>query len=371
MYANDARVGLIEKDFGLTPQNIADFFVNETQFIGGKIDRPELLRGAGGVVFQFKQYPMNYLRILKNNMASQGAEGKIAGTMMLMALTAFGGLLGLPFADDLVDSYEYAMIKLRGIDPMIEQEMRDVLTGIGASSEWAEAATRGPARFLGVDVSKRIGQGEILPEANPLMNMPVFGATIGKIMEAQKRFNTDQPFGGAVALASMAVPKGPSDALRGMLQLPNEGYQTQRGDVKVQEPHLGQFAAKTLGFQPSEFASIQERDYFARRLKYRTKEAENKLSASLAAKLKNSIIARGKGDSEKADKLMREFVDRYQRAAINFGNPSVPMDEKVRPPSVSSIKNRAMLMMHPELVVKNARLLKRSALSDLYDPEED
>jgi hypothetical protein len=169
----------------------------------------------------------------------------------------------------------------------------------------------------------------------------------------------------------MAVPKGPSDALRGMLQLPNEGYQTQRGDVKVQEPHLGQFAAKTLGFQPSEFASIQERDYFARRLKYRTKEAENKLSASLAAKLKNSIIARGKGDSEKADKLMREFVDRYQRAAINFGNPSVPMDEKVRPPSVSSIKNRAMLMMHPELVVKNARLLKRSALSDLYDPEED
>jgi imidazoleglycerol phosphate dehydratase HisB len=68
---------------------------------------------------------------------------------------------------------------------------------------------------------------------------------------------------------------------------------------------------------------------------------------------------------------MREFVDRYQRAAVNFGNPSVPMDEKVRPPSVSSIKNRAMLMMHPELVVKNASKLKRSVLSELYDEEED
>ena len=371
MYAGDARVGLIEKDFGLTPQTIADFFVNETQFIGGKIDRPELLRGAGGVVFQFKQYPMNYLRILKNNMTSAGPEGKIAGTMMLMALTAFGGLLGLPFADDLVDSYEFIM-KISGqVDPMIEYEMREVLEGIGASSEWAEAATRGPARFLGVDVSKRIGQGEILPEANPLMNMPVFGATIGKIMESQKRFNSDQPFGGAVALASIAVPKGPSDALRGMLQLPNEGYQTQRGDVKVKEPHLGQFAAKTMGFQPSEFASIQERDYFGRRLKYRTREAENKLSTSLASKLKNSIIAREKGDSEKADKLMREFVDRYQRAAVNFGSPSVPMDEKVRPPSMSSVQRRAMMMMHPELVVRSARPLKRSVLADLYDEEED
>jgi hypothetical protein len=68
---------------------------------------------------------------------------------------------------------------------------------------------------------------------------------------------------------------------------------------------------------------------------------------------------------------MKEFVDRYQRAAVDFGNPSVPNDEKVQPPSINSIKNRALLMMHPELVVKNARKLKRPALYDLYNEQED
>lgn len=371
MYANDARVGLIENQFGLTPANIADFFVNETQFIGGKIDRPEVLRGIGGVAFQFKQYPMNYLRILKNNMTSAGPEGKIAGTMMLMALTAFGGLLGLPFADDIVDSYEFIMKKLTGIDPMIEYEMRDLLAGIGASPEWAEAAARGPARFLGIDVSKRIGQGQILPDANPIMNIPIFSATVGKIIEAKKRFGSDQPIGGALALASIAVPKGPADIARGLVQFPTEGYRTQSGDMKVAEPNIGQRAAKAAGFQPTKFASIQERDYFARRLKYRTKEAENMLSTNLSAKLANSISARQKGDSQKADKLMQEFVNKYQRAAVDFGNPSVPLDEKVKPPSISSIKNRALMMMNPELIVKNARKLKRPALYDLYNEEEE
>jgi hypothetical protein len=350
MYVNDARISLIEDKFGLTPANIADFFVNETQFIGGKLDRPEALRGVGGIAFQFKQYPMNYLRILKSNMTSAGPEGKIAGTMMLMALTAFGGLLGLPFADDIVDSYEFIKKNLTGIDPMIEYEMRELLEGMGASPEWAEAAARGPARFLGIDVSKRIGQGQILPDANPIMNIPVFSATVGKIIEAKKRFSSEQPVGGIIALASMGLPKGPSDIARGLLQFPTEGYRTQGGDMKVAEPNIGQMAAKAIGFQPTKFSSIQERDYFARRLKYRTKEAEDKLSTKLSSKLANSISAREKGDSQKADKLMREFVDRYQRAAVDFGNPSVPLDEKVQPPSINSIKNRALLMMHPELV---------------------
>lgn len=371
MYANDERVNLIESQFGLTPANIADFFVNETQFIGGKIDRPEALRGVGGIAFQFKQYPMNYLRILKSNMTSAGPEGKIAGTMMLMALTAFGGLLGLPFADDIVDSYEFIKKNLTGIDPMIEYEMRELLEGMGASPEWAEAAARGPARFLGIDVSKRIGQGQILPDANPIMNIPIFSATIGKIIEANKRFNSDQPVGGIIALASMGLPKGPSDIARGLLQLPMEGYRTQGGDMKVAEPNIGQRVAKAIGFQPTKFSSIQERDYFARRLKYRTKEAEDMLSTNLSSKLSDSISAREKGDSQKADKLMKEFVDRYQRAAVDFGNPSVPLDEKVQPPSINSIKNRALLMMHPELVVKNARKLKRPALYDLYNEQED
>jgi len=371
MYANDARVALIEKQSGLTPAAIADFFVNETQFIGGKIDRPEVLRGVGGIAFQFKQYPMNYLRILKSNMTSAGPEGKVAGTMMLMALVAFGGAFGLPFADDLVDAYEFAMKHLTGIDPMIEYEIRHTLEGIGMSPAWAEAMTRGPARFMGIDVSKRIGQGQILPDANPIMNIPILSATVGKAMAAYKRFDSGQPMGGAIDLASIVIPKGPSDMLRGLFQLPSEGYRTQGGDMKVAEPNIGQRVAKTAGFQPTKFASEQERDYFARRLKYRTKEAEDNLSTELSSNLMNIMLAREKGDEQKAEKLTKNFADRYQRAAANFANPSVPLDEKVQLPSATSIKNRAVLMMHPELIVKNARKLKRPALYDLYNPKEE
>ena len=47
-----------------TAATIARFMVEQTQFIGGQLDRPSVLRGAGGVLLQFKTFPVNYTRIL-------------------------------------------------------------------------------------------------------------------------------------------------------------------------------------------------------------------------------------------------------------------------------------------------------------------
>lgn len=370
MYGNDERVKAMALRGQLTPENIAEFITHETQFVGGKLDRPQIMRGAGGVVFQFKTYPIQYLRILKSNLFNQGPVGKVAALMMMSALLAAGGLLGLPFADDLLNLYDALLKKARnGIDPMGEYTLRNFIEKTGASPEWAEYMMRGPLRMFGIDVSNRIGQGQMLPEADLMMSVPILSSTLGKFQEYNARKQSGQPMGAAVALASPLLGKGLADIARGLLQLPKEGYRTQRGEFRVDRTKLtpGQIVAKTVGFQPTSFTEAQEEAYFARRMQYRTSEASKALSAQLAGDLVNSIVERKAGNKEKAEEYLNHMRQIYRQAAKNYDDQSVPLDQRVKPPSIKSVTERAKLMLNPELSVQKARKTQRQGLSRLYN----
>jgi hypothetical protein len=326
------------------------------------------MRGAGGVALQFKKYPMEYIRILNNNFRNQGPAGKMAGLMMLTALLGSSGLMGLPFIEDAINIYDGISNWIRGIDPMSEYSLHKFITEMGASPEWAEAALRGPSRsFLGVDLSQRIGQGQILPEANPLLSIPVAGAVYGKIKEYQEREESGQPAGAAIALLSPILGKGPADILRGLTQLPSEGYRSQKGDIKVPQKDItgGQIAAKALGFQPAKFATIQEEDRSETRLKFKTKKAEDRLNSKLSGLLANSISARDAGDDDTADAFLVELQEAYRNAADTFSDESVPLEDKVKPPSIKTITNRAVIMIHPDLAVKSVDRFKRKAFMEM------
>ena len=356
MYAQDQRI----QSMDLTKENIAKFITDETQFIGGRSDRPFVLRGAGGVAFQFKTYPMNYMKILHQNFTRQGPAGKLAGLMMMTALIAASGLLGLPFAEDMVNLVDWGITQKTGIDPMIETKVRNFVNEMSGSPEFAEIVSRGALRNTGVNLGSRLGQGELVPDANITSSIPVFGTTYQRFVEAEKRFSSNQPAAGVIAALAPIIGKGPADLLRAFA-LGKEGQRTQKGDIKVPYSEVtgSEQLTKAIGFQPSKYARIQEEDRVNQRIKYKTRLAEQRLQGNLAGLLANSLSARKAGDIEKADKFMKELTDTYKEAARDLGNPNIPLEDKVRIPSLESTKNRAISMTNPEINLKRADRMKQ------------
>ncbi|MBU6295998.1 MAG: PLxRFG domain-containing protein, partial [Planctomycetes bacterium] len=128
---------LFQEQFGdkVTPENLAKWAILETQFQGGKINAPEITRGIGAPLTQFKKFTGNYISLLNRQLRHEGAAGKTASAMMLGALVMAAGLKGLPFAQDLADAADWATEFATGINPHIEMTirnwLRDGLEGAG------------------------------------------------------------------------------------------------------------------------------------------------------------------------------------------------------------------------------------------------
>jgi len=244
---------------------------------------------------------------------------------------------------------------------MIETKVRNFVNEMSGSPEFAEIVSRGALRNTGVNLGSRLGQGELVPDANITSSIPVFGTTYQRFIEAEKRFSSNQPVGGVIAALAPIIGKGPADLLRAFA-LGREGQRTiQRGDIKVPYSEVtgAEQLTKAIGFQPSKYARIQEEDRVNQRIKYKTRLAEQRLQGNLASLLANSLSARKAGDIEKADKFMKELADTYKEAARDLGNPNIPLEDKVRIPSLESTKNRAISMTNPEINLKRADRMKQ------------
>lgn len=365
-YAKNERVQDIKRTEGLTPATIARFMVEQTQFIGGQFDRPSVLRGAGGVAFQFKTFPVNYTRVLVENLTRQGPQGKFAAGLMMLGLFSFAGLLGLPFAQDALDIVEIANKAIGGEDEDLEGAIRGFIADIYGGGERKEGETeaayekrrdhalvaaevwmRGPTReFLGFEGGTRFGVGEVGPEIGDIVQaVPLLAGTIGRVQEAQKRRASGQDVGAAVAIASPFVGKGAADAARGLIQYPTEGYQTQRGRMVVDPSDItfGQKALKAIGFQPAEMARRTERDFAQRRELTGDAQVRTNRISELGNLYSQAIKAQEAGDDKKAEQLLDRMAERLDVFARQHAEGRGPA-----PPNRDTIRLRAMENLDPE-----------------------
>ena len=365
-YAKNERVQDIKRTEGLTPATIARFMVEQTQFIGGQLDRPSVLRGAGGVLLQFKTFPVNYTRILVENLTRQGPQGKFAAGLMMLGLFSFAGLLGLPFAQDALDIVEIANKAIGGLDEDIEGAIRKFIADIyagkqkeGESDEAyqkrrehalvaAEVWMRGPSReFLGINLGQRLGVGEVGPEIGDIVRaVPLLAGTIGRVQEAQRRRASGQDVGAAVAIASPFVGKGAADAARGLIQYPAEGYRTQRGTGPVIHPEditFGEKALKAIGFQPARWARTTEKAFAESRKLYGDASVRTNRIAELGYLYSQAIKAQEVGDDKKAERLLDRMAERLDGFAQEHAEGRGPA-----PPKADSIRSRAMENLDPE-----------------------
>jgi hypothetical protein len=209
---------------GSDPQEVAAFMTETTTFIGGQLEKPPILRGAGGVVLQFSQYPLQVAHLMYQNFAKMGPRGKQAGLFTLLTMFSVSGLLfAIPFGDDAINIFEWLTEKITGkkSDFRLEtQQMLVDLFGDGPDAQRnAEALLYGPMRALtGLNIGERIGFTSMLPElGDPVSAIPALSGSIGKIEEFKNRL-PDQPVAAYTALLSPVMGKGVTDVMRGLVR---------------------------------------------------------------------------------------------------------------------------------------------------------
>lgn len=151
--------------------------VDTTMFEYGRFNRPEIMRGKKGVLFVFRTYLQHALYF-----AASGQGGVRFALMMLL----FGGVAGLPLADDLLKLLSAALTGVRGRfgikNPKVdlEEELREFSEDLGMNPD---LMMNGIARysfgltflshlagapFPAMDLSSSLQLGRVLPGAEAI-----------------------------------------------------------------------------------------------------------------------------------------------------------------------------------------------------------
>jgi hypothetical protein len=375
-YKEDERAqAIIER--GSDPFDVAEFMVETATFMGGQIDKPSVMRGAGGVIFQFSQYALNLMSLLKRNFTKQGPRGKIAGTFVLLSMFTVSGLLfALPFGDDAINIFEWLYKSLNGEDLDIRMEAQQMLADMFGNGEEgrraAEAVLYGPTRTLtGLNIGQRVGFTSLLPEmGDPVSAIPALSTTVGKFQEYIARRNSGvQPIAAYSSLISPFIGKGPSDLVKGFVQYPEEGVRTRYGSI-VKKPEevsnwFEQFA-RAAGFQSASIAREQQGKQAAKRIEESTRNAERNNTVRLSKMLADAITAENKGNAAEAERIRARFeqemeviVDKFQKD-VDGGR----MAKAIKPPSEQALREAVIIELYPDSKLNSAGKLKRQAMID-------
>jgi hypothetical protein len=384
-FANNERAKAI-MDAGSDPRSVAAFMTETTTFIGGQIEKPPILRGAGGVAFQFAQYPLQLAFLMYQNFSKMGPRGKQAGLFTLLTMFSVSGLLfAIPFGDDAINIFEWLTEKITGKKRDFRLETQQMLVDLFGEGEDAqrnaEALLYGPFRsLLGLNIGERIGFSSMLPEmSNPITAIPALSGTLGKIEEYKNR-KPDQPIGAYTALLSPIMGKGATDVMKGLVVFPNEGYRTQFGS-NIKSPEditAGEQFARTLGFQSADIARLVRAKRAGEEINTSTAGKERNNTRRLGKLMADAIRLEQKGDLAGADKLRAEFENEIQGISEQFqkdiegGN----LADGVKPPSNQALREAVMFDLYPETRISNYGKLKRAAILDarrdlLLSGEED
>lgn len=374
-YKDDERAQAI-MERGSDPFDVAEFMVETATFMGGQIDKPRVMRGAGGVAFQFSQYALNLMSLLKRNFTKQGPRGKVAGTFVLLSMYTVAGLLfALPFGDDAINIFEWLYKSLNGEDLDVRAEAQQMLADMFGNGEEgrraAEAVLYGPTRTLtGLNIGQRVGFTSLLPEmGDPVSAIPALSTTVGKFQEYIERRNSGvQPIAAYSSLVSPFIGKGPSDLVKGFVQYPEEGARTRYGSIikKADEMDWFEQFARGFGFQSASIAREQQARGAAKRIQESTRNAERNNTVRLSKLLADAITAENKGNVKEADRLRGQFeremeviVDKFQKD-VDAGR----MAKAIKPPSEQALREAVIVELYPESKLNSAGKLKRQAMID-------
>lgn len=249
-----------------TAYGVARDAVNASQFEYGKWNRPELIRGKKGTAFMFMQYQFQALRFLMG-----GDDGWWRAWAVLLFMS---GLMGLPFAEDLMD---FATWLISGTN--VRRDSRQWLKEQAA--KLAEVLHVSPDLLLhgtahygfglmpGADISGPMSMGDVLPFTDILANPGKWeesvlqgaregGGAVSNLILNAMRGATDETLPMDRRIELMMPARAVRNALTGARWAENGGEMTYSGAL-IYETNPWEIALKTIGgAQPTGLTQVQE-----------------------------------------------------------------------------------------------------------------
>lgn len=167
---------LAEREKGSTHQVAYETAVKQVNLLQNSYDaanKPELLRGKKSILFMFASFTQHqgwiltggYERAMRAQARAEGREvpsvfrGPTVKLWILYAL--LGGLMGMPFGENVMDLLQFMWRKLFGKTENIEHELRELVKDLGADPNLVMHGLLHNAG--GFDLSGSFGFGRVLP----------------------------------------------------------------------------------------------------------------------------------------------------------------------------------------------------------------
>lgn len=312
-----------------TPEQFAFAFAElatiSTQYRVGKLNRPQIGRGYGSLIFQFQSYVMQTFELMYKLGKVHGNENKKALATMILAVVAMAGMKGLPFEDDLQGLIETLFKFATKKDLDIDTEVRAAIVKATGSKILAEAIIKGiPAALGDIDLSGRLGFGSVVPDTGT----GLLGVWWDMLYERPARaagYANEGEYLRALAEISPAILKNPLTAYLWS----EDGVRTQKGTKVIDSKDLTDtdIGLKALGFTSSAVSRERERIYATDR----AAGAVNDLRSAYYTKIAKAIAERKslteEGDAAAADQMTAKIE--AIKAEINRHNQTSPLYERI------------------------------------------
>lgn len=340
---------------------------------------------AARLVFMFQQYRQHMLYWWANTVkdATKGESPEVRSqarkAALLMGATnlMFAGTMGLPFIGAIGMLANLLGGADDGDEPFdFERWMLEAAVGLTGSQKAGEVVSKGVFAAMGMDISKRIGQGDLLPllnegsarfERNPddkarayLFDLlgPLGSIALGAARATESFSNGDA----LKALASM-TPKAAADILKAY-QLSVDGMKDKRGNyIATAEAFDGADAAiQALGVTPSSVANIRQARGAVADVRYAFQDQQKRLTGGF-------IEAWARGDTQGVTEALGA-IQRYNAniAKGKYRDPGLLITQDRLASAVRDRQQRAMMLaLTGGLAETRQQLLIATRMSGLYD----
>lgn len=305
-------------------ESFAKWAVDETQYRMGKANRPEVSRGVGAAIMQFKGFMLQTLETWHRMATLHGKQGKMAMAASLLALYAFSGIWGMPGADDLRKIVEQSYKAITDKDLDLKTELRAFVARTSGSNVLAQAVTKGASYPLGVDLT-RVGMGSIFPDnAMSAAGIPV-DMVIGRPVRAFGKASSGDVAGAVGELSPNFIKNW---AIAGGWAA--DGVRDKSGQRILAPESLAKsdIAMKALGFNPSIVTDVRDYEYAQRRQETAVDQLKRKWTAEMARTLVAIERAEEGGDAKKAVSLTEDLDELF--AKIDEHNAEATQEEQIK-----------------------------------------
>ena len=360
-----------------TPQMLAQFIVDRTFGLYGKLNRNNIGRGYGSVIFLFTTYIGQMFALLHRSLTSGETEAqKRAGrrmfTKMIIMIGITGGYMALPGVDDAEDFFSWVMSQVTGVKRDYGDQFRDMISETFGPNA-AEYMQNGVFNGLGIDIQRRIGFGQLpgSQQFKALMSLTglstganpkdIGGAPMamvfGSLEKVIKELKSDGvtslvPFAGRdsdalVSLFPTAVQNMYKAAKYGM-----QGYaDTNRGTLLTHDLSALELLAQAAGFAPNKIAKQRDALYREQQIGGATSEYRTRMNSRITQAIQDIIIAQTiTHDSGRAD-AAQDRLHNLMRDVMKFNQKHGYIYQYI--PDIDRLQEEAM-----KKIFANYRLIK-------------